>query len=64
MEVTVITFVGWVSRQKLGDLTLSRAPGRLRAPTPTLTRALRSVTVVAHRPTLSPAHRRPPASAL
>jgi hypothetical protein len=34
MDVTVITFVGWVSRPNLGALTLSRAPGPTPRPCP------------------------------
>jgi hypothetical protein len=34
MEFTVITFIGWVSRRKLVDLTLSRTPGPAPRPRP------------------------------
>jgi hypothetical protein len=67
MEVTVITSIGWVSRRKLGDLTLSRVPSPAPRPRPLSLAWLPLAQIYRRRrpiiQLLPPARRHPPASA-
>jgi hypothetical protein len=60
----VITFIGWVSRRKLGDLTLSHAPGLALCPHPLSLAWLPLAQICRHRcPIVQPCRPPPPCEA-